>query len=61
MTNKKDDQYISANDLAARWSVHVNTVRNMIKRGDLKSIFFGNNRRVPLSEVERFEKEHKEA
>lgn len=57
----KEEHYLSVNDLAERWSVHYNTILNMIRRKQLKSIFFGHNRRIPMSEVERFEEKHKEA
>jgi excisionase family DNA binding protein len=55
MSSELDKRLLSIHRLAERWDVSKNFVRNLIVRGDLKSVTIGSRRLVPLSEVERTE------
>jgi excisionase family DNA binding protein len=48
--------HYSVEQLAAKWSVDERTVRRAIWRGELKGVRFGRAIRVPLAEVERYER-----
>jgi len=47
--------FLTIDDLAHRWRLHRNSVRNVIDRGLLNPVHFGRAVRIPLSDVERYE------
>ena len=49
--------FLSPSELAKRWHVHVETARRMLRRRQLSSVLVARHRLVPVSEVERFERE----
>jgi|GEM_PF-4609245 len=50
--------HLSARDLMARWRVSRAHVYRLIARGTIASIRIGGSVRVPLTDVERYEREH---
>jgi len=52
-----EQQTFSAADLAERWGIHLNTVWDMLNRGELASFRVGRQKlyRVTLAEVLRYE------
>ena len=49
--------YLSARDFARRLSISPAMVTALVQRGEVKAIRVGRLVRIPLSEVERFERE----
>lgn len=49
--------YLSAAEIAKRWSISTASVRRMILRGDLTYIKIGRSVRVPIASVESYEKD----
>jgi excisionase family DNA binding protein len=52
---------IPPNTLAAMWQVSRQTICRLITKGELGSIRVGGQVRVPVSEVERYERENRGA
>lgn len=48
-------QMLNINDAAAALSLHPQTVRAMIKRGDLAAVQIGRHWKIPVSALEKFE------
>lgn len=48
--------FLTLAELAARWRIHRSTVRRMIRKRDLAAIQIGSLLRVPLVEVQRYER-----
>lgn len=49
--------FLTPAELAARWKIHPLTLRRWRHAGKLKASFLGRGVRIPISEVERFERE----
>jgi len=49
--------FLSLDQLSKRWQVTPMTLRRWRHAGKLKASFFGRGVRIPISEVERFERE----
>lgn len=49
--------FLTAAELAARWKVTPMTLRRWRNAGKIKASFLGRGVRIPVSEVERFERE----
>ena len=47
--------YLTPNEIAARWRVSGLTVRNIVNRGDMEALKIGTAYRIPIEEVERYE------
>ena len=54
---KSNRQHVGVKEVARWWAVSERTIWRMIGDGTLKSIPIGTRRRIPMSEVERYEKE----
>ena len=50
-----NDRPYTCDSLAQRWDVSAETVRQMIKRGDINAFMVGKLYRIPATEVERHE------
>ena len=49
--------YLTVNELAERWTISVPAAYRVVERGDVKSIRFGNSIRLPVVEVEKYERQ----
>lgn len=49
--------FLTPAELSARWKVTPMTLRRWRKAGKIKASFLGRGVRIPISEVERFERE----
>ena len=54
---EQSPRYFTTAELAERWKLHENTVRQWIRDGRLQAIQLGRLFRVPAAEVERKEAE----
>jgi excisionase family DNA binding protein len=50
--------YINLAELKVRWALHIETIRRMIRAGQLPAVRFGTRLRVRLDDVETFEMTH---
>jgi len=50
-------RYVTAEDAARRFNVHEQTIYSWIRRGRLKAAKFGRAVRIPVEELDRFERE----
>lgn len=50
--------YISVKDLADRWSCPKSTIYQQIRSRGIAALHIGQTIRIPLTEVERFEREN---
>jgi excisionase family DNA binding protein len=50
--------FFTVEQLATRWEVSERTIRRMIKRGELRAVEIGAQRRVPVDVVEHYEAQH---
>lgn len=59
MENGRQTEYLTVREVAERWGVSIRTVKNRINTGLLEAIQISErgDKRVALSEVERFERE----
>ena len=48
------EQYYSRQQVADKLGVHINTIRNLMKRGEITGIRVGNNWRIAESEIARY-------
>ncbi len=56
-----NEPYLTIQDVAARWKISVPTVRRMIARGEMLPVHIGRAVRIEYSEIERFEKDRRQA
>lgn len=57
-----DAEYFTVKELAARWKVNPETVRRLIRRGQLRAVRIGGTKaghRIERSDVERYERERR--
>jgi len=52
-----DEIYLSPAQITKRWPFHVESIRRMIRRGEIASVVLGRRRLVALSELQRIEAE----
>ena len=49
--------FFTTSQTAARWSFHPESVRRLLRRGQIESVVIGRRRLVPVEEIERVENE----
>ncbi len=49
--------FLTPTEVAERWHYHRESVRRLVRQGELVSVRLGGRVRVPLKEVERYEQE----
>jgi hypothetical protein len=53
--DKLDGGLLTPIQLGARWGLHPESVRRMLRRGDVLSTLIGRRRLIPRSEIDRIE------
>lgn len=61
MSTRKTDinklQFFTVQELSRRWARHPRTIRETIKAGALRTVRIGKRNVIPMSEIERIERE----
>ncbi len=50
-------EFLTVDDLAARWSLSVSFIRKLIRNGELQATHFGSAVRIAVAEADRFIRE----
>ncbi len=50
-----NNSYLSPKEICARWGLHLETIRRLIRAGKLPAIHFGRLIRVRVADLEAFE------
>jgi excisionase family DNA binding protein len=54
---KRQPQFLSTSDIAARWQLHRESVRRLVRQGRLPRMFLGRRVLVPISAVIDYERQ----